>query len=39
MILHQSHVEQTVDRDEAVSLLASLAWRGLAGFPLVHQGG
>jgi hypothetical protein len=31
--------EQTVDRDEAVALLASLAWRGLAGFPLVHQGG
>jgi AcrR family transcriptional regulator len=28
--------EQTVDRDEAVALLASLAWRGLAGFPLVH---
>ena len=23
-------------RDEAVALLASLAWRGLAGFPLVH---
>ena len=31
--------EQTVDRDEAVALLASLAWRGLAGFPLVHPGG
>ena len=28
--------EQTVDRDEAVALLASLAWRGLAGFPLIH---
>ena len=28
--------EQSVDRDEAVGLLASLAWRGLAGFPLVH---
>jgi AcrR family transcriptional regulator len=28
--------EQTVNRDEAVALLAGLAWRGLAGFPLVH---
>jgi len=28
--------EQTVDRDEAVALLASLAWRGLAGFPLIN---
>ncbi len=27
---------QGVSRDEAVALLASLAWRGLAGFPLVH---
>jgi AcrR family transcriptional regulator len=28
--------EPNVSRDEAVALLASLAWRGLAGFPLVH---
>jgi AcrR family transcriptional regulator len=28
--------EQSVSRDDAVALLASLAWRGLAGFPLVH---
>jgi AcrR family transcriptional regulator len=28
--------DQGVSRDEAVALLASLAWRGLAGFPLVH---
>jgi AcrR family transcriptional regulator len=28
--------EHNVSRDEAVALLASLAWRGLAGFPLVH---
>ena len=28
--------EQTVNRDEAVALLASLAWRGLAGFPLLR---
>ena len=27
--------DQSVSRDEAVALLASLAWRGLAGFPLV----
>jgi AcrR family transcriptional regulator len=29
--------EQTVGRDEAIALLASLAWRGLAGFPLVQH--
>ncbi len=28
--------DHDVSRDEAVGLLASLAWRGLAGFPLVH---
>jgi AcrR family transcriptional regulator len=28
--------EQKVPRDEAVALMASLAWRGLAGFPMVH---
>ncbi|HEY0814486.1 MAG TPA: TetR/AcrR family transcriptional regulator [Pseudonocardia sp.] len=28
--------DQSVSRDEAVQLLTSLAWRGLAGFPLVH---
>jgi AcrR family transcriptional regulator len=28
--------DQGVSRDEAVALMASLAWRGLAGFPLVH---
>jgi AcrR family transcriptional regulator len=26
----------TVPRDEAVALMSSLAWRGLAGFPMVH---
>lgn len=31
--------QQEVPRDEAVDLLASLAWRGLAGFPLVHEPG
>jgi hypothetical protein len=25
----------TVSRDEAVSLMAALAWRGISGFPLV----
>jgi AcrR family transcriptional regulator len=29
--------EQTVPRDEAVALMSSLAWRGLAGFPLVQN--
>ncbi len=29
--------DQSVSRDEAVGLLASLAWRGLAGFPLVQH--
>lgn len=28
--------EQNVSRDDAIALLAGLAWRGLAGFPLVH---
>ena len=27
----------TVPRDEAVALMSSLAWRGLAGFPMVHE--
>jgi AcrR family transcriptional regulator len=31
--------QQEVPRDEAVALMASLAWRGLAGFPLVHEPG
>ena len=31
--------QQEVSRDEAVALMASLAWRGLAGFPLVHEPG
>ena len=29
--------EQSVPRDEAVALMSSLAWRGLAGFPMVHD--
>jgi AcrR family transcriptional regulator len=29
--------DQDVPRDEAVGLMSSLAWRGLAGFPLVHD--
>jgi AcrR family transcriptional regulator len=29
--------DQRVPRDEAVSLMSGLAWRGLAGFPLVHD--
>jgi AcrR family transcriptional regulator len=29
--------DQSVPRDEAVGLMAALAWRGLAGFPLVHD--
>jgi AcrR family transcriptional regulator len=29
--------DRTVPRDEAVTLMSSLAWRGLAGFPLVHD--
>jgi AcrR family transcriptional regulator len=28
----------TVSRDEAVSLMASLSWRGISGFPLVDGG-
>ncbi|GAA1316539.1 TetR/AcrR family transcriptional regulator [Pseudonocardia xinjiangensis] len=28
--------DQAVPRDEAVALMSSLAWRGLAGFPLVQ---
>jgi AcrR family transcriptional regulator len=27
----------SVPRDEAVALMSSLAWRGLAGFPMVHE--
>jgi AcrR family transcriptional regulator len=29
--------DQDVPRDEAVALMSGLAWRGLAGFPLVHE--
>src|SRR5689334_3631294 len=29
--------EGAVPRDEAVSLMTGLAWRGLAGFPVVHD--
>jgi Transcriptional regulator len=29
--------DQAVPRDEAVALMSGLAWRGLAGFPLVHD--
>ncbi|WP_433278756.1 TetR/AcrR family transcriptional regulator [Pseudonocardia xinjiangensis] len=29
--------DQAVPRDEAVALMSSLAWRGLAGFPLVQS--
>ncbi|MGQ0483406.1 MAG: TetR/AcrR family transcriptional regulator [Pseudonocardia sp.] len=28
---------QEVPREEAVALMSGLAWRGLAGFPLVHE--
>jgi len=28
---------QAVPREEAVALMSNLAWRGLAGFPLIHQ--
>lgn len=28
---------RAVSRDEAVELMSALAWRGLAGFPLVHD--
>jgi AcrR family transcriptional regulator len=28
--------DRMVPRDEAVALMAGLAWRGLAGFPLIH---
>lgn len=28
--------DQDVPRDEAVGLMSGLAWRGLAGFPLIH---
>ncbi|MCE3553961.1 TetR/AcrR family transcriptional regulator [Pseudonocardia sp. RS11V-5] len=31
--------EQTIPRDEAVALMSALAWKGLAGFPLVHDQG
>ncbi|GAA4689940.1 TetR/AcrR family transcriptional regulator [Pseudonocardia yuanmonensis] len=29
--------EQSIPRDEAVALMSALAWKGLAGFPLVHD--
>ena len=29
--------EREVPRDEAVALMTGLAWRGLAGFPMVHE--
>jgi AcrR family transcriptional regulator len=29
--------DQSVPRDEAVALMSSLAWKGLAGFPLIHD--
>ncbi|WP_214364367.1 TetR/AcrR family transcriptional regulator [Pseudonocardia sp. H11422] len=29
--------DQSVPRDEAVDLMSALAWRGLAGFPLIHE--
>lgn len=29
--------DRSVPRDEAVGLMSALAWRGLAGFPLVHD--
>ncbi|MFC5993996.1 TetR/AcrR family transcriptional regulator [Pseudonocardia hispaniensis] len=29
--------ERSVPRDEAVTLMSALAWKGLAGFPLVHD--
>jgi AcrR family transcriptional regulator len=29
--------DQDIPRDEAVGLMSALAWRGLAGFPLVHE--
>ncbi|GAA4559795.1 TetR/AcrR family transcriptional regulator [Pseudonocardia xishanensis] len=29
--------DQHIPRDEAVGLMSALAWRGLAGFPLVHE--
>src|ERR687894_405619 len=32
------HRKGTVSRDEAVSLLAALAWRGISGFPRVDGG-
>jgi AcrR family transcriptional regulator len=28
---------QGIPRDEAISLMSSLAWKGLAGFPMVHD--
>jgi AcrR family transcriptional regulator len=28
--------DRAVPRDEAVSLMSRFAWRGLAGFPLIH---
>ncbi|WP_181782131.1 TetR/AcrR family transcriptional regulator [Pseudonocardia pini] len=29
--------DQDIPRDEAVALMSALAWKGLAGFPLVHE--
>jgi AcrR family transcriptional regulator len=29
--------DQQIPRDEAVGLMSALAWKGLAGFPLVHE--
>ena len=29
--------DREIPRDEAVALMSGLAWRGLAGFPLIHE--
>ena len=29
--------DQSVPRDEAVGLMSALAWKGISGFPLVHE--
>jgi hypothetical protein len=29
--------DQGIPRDEAVGLMSALAWKGLAGFPLIHD--
>ena len=31
--------ERSISRDEAAGLVASLAWRGISGFPLSHPPG